>query len=151
MFFDVGCCSGSHGELLFCRCAWVLVVFYISIVFDNDGQLRMMNTWMMAENEFERLDDTTSSFTIIILESIYLSNDTSSHSSNNHKKGSNVFKMMGIAILISLYFMSGVVFKYDGSNPEINLKTNKRWPDLIMNLNNPTFLVPLTSSLTVIF
>ena len=106
---------------------------------------------MMAENEFERLDDTTSSFTIIILESIYLSNDTSSHSSNNHKKGSNVFKMMGIAILISLYFMSGVVFKYDGSNPEINLKTNKRWPDLIMNLNNPTFLVPLTSSLTVIF
>ena len=137
MFFDVGCCSGSHGELLFCRCAWVLVLFYISIVFDNDGQLRMMNTWMMAENEFERLDDTTSSFTIIILESIYLSNDTSSHSSNNHKKGSNVFKMMGIAILIYLYFMSGVVFKYDGY-PKINLKINKRWQDFIMNLNNPT-------------
>ena len=86
---------------------------------------------MMAENEFERLDDTTSSFTIIILESIYLSNDTSSHSSNNHKKGSNIFKMMGIAILIYLYFMSGVVFKYDGSkvayeNQKINLKINKR-------------------------
>ena len=70
---------------------------------------------MMAENEFERLDDTTSSFTIIILESIYLSNDTSSHSSNNHEKGSNVFKMMGTAILIYLYFMGWVVFKYDSS------------------------------------
>ena len=92
---------------------------------------------MMAENEFERLDDTTSSFTIIILESIYLSNDTSSHSSNNHKKGSNIFKMMGIAILIYLYFMSGVVFKYN-SYPKMNLKMNKRWPDVIMNLDNPT-------------
>ena len=73
---------------------------------------------MMAENEFERLDDTTSSFTIIILESIYLSNDTSSHSSNNHKKGSNVFKMMGIAILIYLYFMGWVIFKYDSSSED---------------------------------
>ena len=79
---------------------------------------------MMAENEFERLDDTTSSFTIIILESIYLSNDTSSHSSNNHKKGSNIFKMMGTAILIYLYFMSGVVFGYD--NLKIELKIDKR-------------------------
>ena len=64
-FFRIWCYSGSHGELLFCRCACALVVFYISIVFDNDGQLRMMNKWMMAENEFERLDDTTSSFTYI--------------------------------------------------------------------------------------
>ena len=73
---------------------------------------------MMAENEFERLDDTTSSFTIIILESIYLSNDTSSHSRNNHKKGSNIFKMMGIVILIYLYFMGWVVFEYDGSSED---------------------------------
>ena len=64
-FFDVRWYSGSHGELLFSRCACALVVFYISIVFDNDGQLRMMNKWMMTENEFERLDDTTSSFTYI--------------------------------------------------------------------------------------
>ena len=70
---------------------------------------------MMAENEFERLDDTTSSFTIIILESMYLSNDTSSHSSNNHKKGSNIFKMMGTAIVIYLYLMTGAVFEYDRS------------------------------------
>ena len=64
-FFRIWCNSGSYGEMLFCRCACALVVFYISIVFDNDGQLRMMNKWMMTENEFERLDDTTSSFTYI--------------------------------------------------------------------------------------
>ena len=63
--FCIWCYSGSYGELLFCRCACALLVFYISIVFDNDGQLRMMNKWMMAENEFERLDDTTSPFTYI--------------------------------------------------------------------------------------
>ena len=145
MFFDVGCCSGSHGELLFCRCAWVLVVFYISIVFDNDGQLRMMNTWMMAENEFERLDDTTSSFTIIILESIYLSNDTSSHSSNNHKKGSNIFKMMGNAIDIDLYVFHECCIQIwqllscirKIINLKIKLIKNKHEPHFIITLNNP--------------
>ena len=84
---------------------------------------------MMAENEFERLDDTTSSFTIIIRESIYLSNDTSSHSSNNHKKGSNVFKMMGIAILIHLYFMRRVVLSMTDlklHTKKIELKIDKR-------------------------
>ena len=74
-FFDVRWYSGSHGELLFSRCACALVVFYISIVFDNDGQLRMMNKWMMVENEFERLDDTTSSFCIINWESIRISHN----------------------------------------------------------------------------
>ena len=74
-FCDVWCHNGSYCELLFCRCACALVVFYISIVFDNDGQLRMMNKWMMVENEFERLDDTTSSFSIINWESIRISHN----------------------------------------------------------------------------
>ena len=94
-FFDVWCYSGSHGELLFSRCACALVVFYISIVFDNDGQLRMMNTWMMAENEFERLDDTTSSFTIIKLyydRCTYHMIHLSLLQMRIGKKGSTVFK-----------------------------------------------------------